>query len=87
MQQTHSDVFTIDSYRDSDEADMIALWQLCGLIVPRNNPLTDIARKTADSSELFFIGRIANRELPGTTTPRRHQIVEVRPPSTRNKPP
>ena len=40
---------------------MIALWQACGLIVPWNNPSTDIARKQADSPELFFTGRVGGR--------------------------
>ena len=50
--------FRIDAYRASDQDDMIALWQACELIVPWNNPLTDIERKTADSPELFFTGRV-----------------------------
>jgi ribosomal protein S18 acetylase RimI-like enzyme len=49
---------SIDTYRDGDEAAIIKLWQECGLVVPWNNPLTDIARKIADSPELFFTGRI-----------------------------
>jgi len=40
---------------------MISLWQECGLIVPWNNPLTDIARKAADSPELFFTAKIEKR--------------------------
>jgi len=60
MQQA-DDSFTIDCYRASDEADLLALWQACGLIVPWNNPYADIARKLADSPELFFAGRIDER--------------------------
>ena len=48
----------IDTYQDGDEAAIIRLWQECGLVVPWNNPLTDIARKVADSPQLFFTGRI-----------------------------
>jgi ribosomal protein S18 acetylase RimI-like enzyme len=61
MNSNAADKLVIDTYREADEADLIALWQRCGLIVPWNNPLADIARKTADSAELFFIGRIAGR--------------------------
>jgi ribosomal protein S18 acetylase RimI-like enzyme len=56
-----ADDFSIATYQPGDEAEMIALWQLCGLIVPWNNPFTDIARKTADSPELFFTGKIGER--------------------------
>ena len=56
-----TDGFSIDTYRDDDESAMIELWRECGLVVPWNNPLTDIARKKADSPELFFTGRIDGR--------------------------
>ncbi len=42
-------------YRPTDEANVIGLWQDCGLIVPWNNPEADIARKVKDSPELFFV--------------------------------
>ena len=48
----------VDTYRDADRADIIALWQACDLVVPWNNPEQDIARKCADSPELFFTGRV-----------------------------
>jgi ribosomal protein S18 acetylase RimI-like enzyme len=53
-----SDPFVIDEYNSDDEADLIGLWQECGLVVPWNNPLSDIARKMEDSPELFFCGKI-----------------------------
>ena len=53
--------FIIDLYRADDEAAVIELWQQCGLVVPWNNPLTDIARKMADSPELFFTGRFGGK--------------------------
>lgn len=53
--------FCIDTCLDTDQAGMIELWQACGLIVPWNNPLTDIARKRADSPHLFFTGKIDGR--------------------------
>ncbi len=35
----------IRSYRVSDEAGVIALWGMCGLLRPQNDPHKDIARK------------------------------------------
>jgi ribosomal protein S18 acetylase RimI-like enzyme len=61
MKPSPSDDFVIGVYQPDDEVDMIALWQQCGLVVAWNNPLTDIARKTADSPELFFTGKIDER--------------------------
>ena len=55
------DPFVINQYNSDDEAEMIELWQECGLVVPWNNPLSDIARKMADSPELFFSGKIDGR--------------------------
>ena len=51
--------FTIELYQAGDEADIISLWQECELVVPWNNPLTDIERKIGDSPHLFFVGRFA----------------------------
>jgi len=61
MNQAGADAFTIDRYRASDEAGLLALWQACALIMPWNNPYADIARKLADSPELFFVGRVGKR--------------------------
>jgi ribosomal protein S18 acetylase RimI-like enzyme len=61
MKPSPSDNFVIGVYQPDDEFDMIALWQQCGLVVAWNNPLTDIARKIADSPELFFTGKIDER--------------------------
>ena len=58
MNSDATDNFTIRNYQPGDETDVISLWRECELVVPWNNPLTDIARKTADSPHLFFIGRI-----------------------------
>lgn len=46
----------IRTFRPEDEADVINLWQQCGLIVPWNNPATDIQRKLSASPDLFFVG-------------------------------
>ena len=61
MKSTANHDFSIDTYRAADEADMLDLWQACELVVPWNNPLADIARKTADSPRLFFCGRLGER--------------------------
>lgn len=47
----------IENFRAEDEAAVIRLWQQCGLVVPWNNPQADIVRKSADSPDLFFVGR------------------------------
>jgi ribosomal protein S18 acetylase RimI-like enzyme len=52
---------SIGIYQPGDQDALIALWQQCGLIVPWNNPLADIARKTADSPDLLFIAKIGKR--------------------------
>ncbi len=57
MNTEETDRFTIELYQADDEADIISLWQECELVVPWNNPLTDIERKTGDSPHLFFVGR------------------------------
>ncbi|MDH3858735.1 MAG: GNAT family acetyltransferase [Gammaproteobacteria bacterium] len=46
----------IRTFRPDDETDVIILWQQCGLIVPWNNPATDIQRKLSTSPDLFFVG-------------------------------
>lgn len=43
-------------YLPADEGQVIALWKSCGLVQPQNNPQLDIARKLADSPQLFLVG-------------------------------
>jgi len=45
-------------FRNTDRDAVIDLWIECGLIVPSNNPVSDIERKIADSPDLFFVGEI-----------------------------
>jgi ribosomal protein S18 acetylase RimI-like enzyme len=52
------DNFSIRTYRPDDTAKVIDLWRECGLIVPWNNPQTDIDRKYMDSPQLFFVGEL-----------------------------
>lgn len=46
----------IRPFRESDEADVIALWQACGLARPWNDPRKDVARKLGVQRELFLVG-------------------------------
>ena len=67
MPGASSEHLIIDIFDPDDEAEVIRLWQECGLVVPWNNPQTDIKRKLEDSPELFFVGRLdgviaANRD-------------------------
>lgn len=61
MTSSTASELVIDTFRNPDRADIIALWQACGLVVPWNNPEQDIARKCADSPGLFFTGRVGGR--------------------------
>ena len=48
-------------YKESDEEQIINLWKICNLIVPWNNPKTDIQRKLSENPELFFVGEIEEK--------------------------
>jgi ribosomal protein S18 acetylase RimI-like enzyme len=54
---------TIRPYEDEDEAQVIALWRDCNLIVPWNDPERDIALKRAIQPELFLVGVIEERVI------------------------
>lgn len=43
----------------SDTAEVIALWQACGLTRPWNDPRRDIARKMTTQPELFLVGTLS----------------------------
>jgi ribosomal protein S18 acetylase RimI-like enzyme len=43
-------------YQDDDQAQVIALWRACGLVVPQNDPATDISRKLQEQRRLFLVG-------------------------------
>jgi ribosomal protein S18 acetylase RimI-like enzyme len=47
---------TIRPYQESDEEQVIALWQQCNLIVSWNDPKHDIALKLQVQPELFLVG-------------------------------
>lgn len=46
----------IRAFQDQDEAEVIRLWQRCGLLRPWNDPGKDIARKRRVQRELFLVG-------------------------------
>ena len=56
----------IRTYRPSDEAAVIALWEECGLIRSWNDPRKDIARKLAVQPELFLVGTLEDRVVATT---------------------
>ncbi|AZY51787.1 GNAT family acetyltransferase [Bordetella avium] len=48
----------IRPYAHHDEAQVVALWRVCGLTRPWNSPYRDIARKLTVQSEWFLVGEI-----------------------------
>ena len=49
----------IRPYNVEDESDVIFLWEMCELVVTKNNPSKDITTKLNDSPELFLVGEIS----------------------------
>ena len=45
----------IREYKEEDEKEVIALWSLCDLVVPWNDPKKDIERKLKVDRDLFLI--------------------------------
>lgn len=48
--------FRIRPFEPSDEAAIVHLWRVCGLVVPQNDPHRDIARKSRVNPEMFLVG-------------------------------
>ena len=48
-------MFILRPYFESDLDDVIALWELCGLTRPWNNPEIDIFRKLAQRDQQFLL--------------------------------
>jgi ribosomal protein S18 acetylase RimI-like enzyme len=46
----------IRPFQPQDEAAVVSLWQLCGLIRPSNDPHKDIERKLRVRPDLFLVG-------------------------------
>jgi ribosomal protein S18 acetylase RimI-like enzyme len=57
------------AYQSQDEAEVVALWERCGLTRPWNDPRKDIARKLTVQPELFVVlvveGAIAGTVMAG----------------------
>jgi len=43
-------------YNPTEQEEVIALWQECGLVVPQNDPARDIERKLKVDPDLFLVG-------------------------------
>jgi ribosomal protein S18 acetylase RimI-like enzyme len=50
----------IRTFQTEDEDALVALWKMCELTVPWNNPHKDIARKLQVQPELFLVGILGN---------------------------
>ncbi|MES2531886.1 MAG: GNAT family acetyltransferase [Pseudomonadota bacterium] len=50
--------FTLRAFQQDDAEAVVALWRLCGLVRPWNDPHKDIARKLSEQPELFLVGCI-----------------------------
>jgi ribosomal protein S18 acetylase RimI-like enzyme len=48
----------IRGFQETDEPEVIRLWERCGLIRPWNDPSKDIARKARVQRDLFLVGTI-----------------------------
>ena len=46
----------IRPYQDRDRKAIVDLWEACGLVVPHNDPLRDIQRKSRVNPEWFLVG-------------------------------
>jgi ribosomal protein S18 acetylase RimI-like enzyme len=51
------------AYQTSDEADVVALWQICDLTRPWNDPYKDIARKLQVRPDLFLVGEVQGQVM------------------------
>ena len=49
-------IFHIRIFNEDDSENVVDLWKRCGLVVPWNDPHSDINRKLAMQAELFLIG-------------------------------
>jgi ribosomal protein S18 acetylase RimI-like enzyme len=53
--------FYIVTYRPEFSDAVVDLWKKCNLVVPQNDPITDIQKKVEFQPELFFIGLLADK--------------------------
>ncbi len=59
------DELLIRQYDPSDENAVIKLWHECGLVVPHNDPKTDIEKKMQFQPQWFFVG-VVNGNISST---------------------
>lgn len=57
---------SIRPFQPTDEAQVVALWQACGLVRPWNNPHQDIARKLSTEQAELFIVALQDGQLVGS---------------------
>ncbi len=55
----------VRSYDPADQEAVVRLWNDCGLVVPWNDPVKDIARKLSVQKELFLVA-VNEGKLVGT---------------------
>jgi ribosomal protein S18 acetylase RimI-like enzyme len=53
--------FIIRQYQPDDQEQVINLWSSCKLIVPQNDPVSDIQRKLKVNPEWFLVGQIDDK--------------------------
>ncbi len=58
---TEQEKLYIRPYQDRDKKDVIELWHNCDLVVPWNDPKSDIERKLKVNPELFLVGLIESK--------------------------
>ena len=51
----------IRSFQPADEGAVVALWQVCALLRPQNDPRKDIARKLQVNPEWFLVAEVGGR--------------------------
>ena len=51
----------IREFDAGDEAEVLALWKACNLVVPWNDPKKDVQRKLKVNPELFLVGVVENK--------------------------
>lgn len=55
--------FRIRPFQHEDQTAVIDLWHECGLVVPQNNPVRDIQRKSRVNPEWFLVGEQGGRVI------------------------
>lgn len=58
-------MIAIRAFEQIDEAAVVQLWQVCGLVSPSNDPAKDIQRKSKEHPELFLVA-VADAGIVGT---------------------